>query len=321
MPIFSVSRQKSRISDYISRKYSSFSDIFPISLSFYTHRLLLGRYRQRRLLYMSGHSVLRPTVAAGCVEPSISPPSQLSTGAVLALKPSLHIREPSFAYGCDAIFEIQSTKQPSPALPQPASFYAGASLNSSQVLSLQDVFPAEHLSPFPISNDTMQSSDFGRSEESYPKAQDIEEWRPMPVQTFLVDSSVIRPPDFSDNEGKPRSPYSRTGLAIQRITRLKRQPATDNRLRGLSSPSIDRTGTNSSLRRAPAKFPLHSPPKKTRSKGNISASPFEAAYLPSLHTLDQRRLMSIRKPVRTLVGRRTKAMTPDPRVPFYVERL
>ena len=270
---------------------------------------------------MSGHSVLRPTASAGCAEASISPPSQLSIGAVSPLKPCLHIREPSFSYGCEAIFEIQSTKQPAPALLQPASFYAGASLNSSQVLSLQDVFPTEQSSTFPIFSDTMCSSDFGRSEESKRKTQDIEEWRPMPMQTFLVDSSVIRPPDFSDNEGKVRSPYSRTGLAVQRISRLKRQPATDNRLRGLSSPSIERTGTGSSLRRTPqAKFPLHSPPKKTRSKCNFP-SPFEVAYLPALHVLEQRKLTSARKPVKAQTGRRAKALTPDPRLPFYVERL
>ena len=272
---------------------------------------------------MSDFSVLRPTATSGCVEASISPPSQLSICLSPSLKPSLHIREPSFSYGCESIFEIQSTKQPFPAQLQPAAFYAGASLNSSQVISPQDVFPAQQHSLFPLSNDTLCSSDFGRVEESKRKAQDVEEWKPTTVQTFLVDSSVIRPPDFSENEGKARSPYSRTGLAVQRLTRLKRQPVTDQRIRGLSSPSIDRTGTGSSLRRPPpqSKFPLHSPPKKTRSKGTIPPSPFEAAYLPSLHTLDQRRLSTIRKPIKLLAGKRVKAMTPDPRLPYYVERL
>ena len=81
-------------------------------------------------------------VINGPVEPSISPPSQLAESPKTDSKPTIHIREPSFSYGCEAIFEVQSTKLPV-AGKQMEAFYAGASLNSSQVLSPQDVFPVD----------------------------------------------------------------------------------------------------------------------------------------------------------------------------------
>lgn len=232
-----------------------------------------------------------------------SPPSEPSR--------PIHIRDPSFAYDSETVFEVQSTKLPTiPCLPN--TFYTGASLNSSQVLS------AAH-SVFPVNSQEEQrdavlcSSDFGRRTED-PKPHRAPTKQPT---AMVLGSSVIHAPDFPEEERK--GSHFRTGL-LQRYGRLKKaSDGGEERFRGLSSPHYERTSIPRKVLTPHNKSSQRPQAKKSKVK---PSSPFDTslqtAYLPSLKTLDQKRIAA-KKSARSPVVRRIKAFTPETRLIAHIE--
>lgn len=229
----------------------------------------------------------------------------------------MHIRDPSFACDCESVFEVQSTKCPN--LPSfSAAFYTGNSLNSSQVLSPGSIFPSN--SGEGGKDMVLCSSEFGGSPEDQ-KTLKVYVATKQPAAVTL-GSSVIRPPDFPDEQRK--SPiHSRTGL-MQHYARLKKpSEGHEDRYRGVFSPKCERTFSSSGIRKVLS--PHNKPPPRfqsTRPKSKAgTSSPFETqlhtAYLPSLKTLDQKRIVP-KKSARSTGGRRLKAQTPEVRLNAYV---
>ena len=244
-------------------------------------------------------------------ESSVSPPSSSPGSSPKAVsKPCLLIREPSFALGCESIFEVQSTKQNGVAAGKKGLFYAGTSLNSSQLLSPQDVFP---LSQPCDSRDMLGSTDFA-VQSNTPKVY-VATKQPI---TTLFNSSVVHPPDFPDNDIRRQGVSSTRTVLAQRLGRLKKPSEGEgDRLRGVSSPSLERNGTGASLRRTPLnQAKQKAAQKRGRSRGAIFSPvefAFNSAYLPTIKTFEMKKATSQRKPVRTPASKRPKSLTPESR--------
>jgi len=232
-----------------------------------------------------------------------SPPSETS-------RPT-HIRDPSFAYDSEAVFEVQSTKSPTlPCLPN--TFYTGTSLNSSQVLSVaHSVFPVHS----PEDQTVLCSSDFGRRTED-PKPHRVLVAKQQAA--MVLGSSVIHAPDFPEEERKG-SGHFRTEL-LQRYGRLKKaSDGNEERFRGLSSPHYERPSVPRKVLTPHNKSSQRPQAKKSKVK---PISPFDTslqtAYLPSLKTLDQKRIAA-KKSARSPAVRRIKALTPETRLTAHIE--
>lgn len=230
-----------------------------------------------------------------------------------------HIRDPSFSYDSESVFEVQSTK--SPTLPSlPCAFYTGASLNSSQVLSAQIVFPANTQEE--LREAVLCSSDFGqRCGDQKPQKIFVATKQPV---AMVLGSSVIHPPDFPEDEERRGANHSRTGI-LQRYGRLKKtSDGNEERFRGLSSPHYERTLSTLAPRKVLTphnKLSQRPQSKRPKAKGLLSSpfdTPIHTAYLPSLKTLDQKRMVT-KKSARSPAVRRLKAFTPEARLTAHID--
>ena len=250
---------------------------------------------------------------------SISPPS-VTFQVMKTVQPPAHIRDPSFSYGDEAVFEVQPLRQASP-LAAVSLFYAGASLNNSQILTPQEVFPLVERQNG-TKGDVYRSSEFGQNPEPLCKPA-LTHTAVKPVSLgLLMNSSVVHPPQFPETEVKAKITSTRSG-AVQRFGRLKKLiEGVEDRRRGISIPTFDRVGTASGPRKllTPQNRSIYrSTPKKGKPKG-LNISPLEVAlntaYLPSIRTPDPKRT-TLKKTGKSAAGKRPRLLTPESLLPGY----